>query len=54
MKNKIDRNIIPQSDKPNDVHFPEYNQIVSEKGSKIFIINDSRFPIITYKYFGLF
>ena len=49
MKNKIDRNIIPQSDKPNDVHFPEYNQIVSEKGSKIFIINDSRFPIITFR-----
>lgn len=49
MKNKTDRNIIPQSDKPKDVHFPEYKQIVSEKGNKIFIISDNRFPIVTFR-----
>lgn len=46
----LDRSNPPKTGKPKDVHFPEYFEKTFGNGIKLFVITDSRLPIVTSRF----
>jgi zinc protease len=47
---KLDRSKPPVTGKPKDVKFPKYFEKEYSNGIKLYVINDSRFPLVTSRF----
>lgn len=45
----INRNIMPKTRAPRDLHFPEFKKIKLNNGIKVYLVKDNRYPVITVR-----